>query len=225
MVFKSVSPLSINRLPSELLLLIFKFAFMLCCHGAGNNFCWLDQLRDTLWGWEHPYLTTWSKKEDLCSPTLFPYPYACVSRLWRALIATIPIFWTRVVALVDSRPTTISRVQKQLELSRDLPLDVTVLRSPGSYEEDDPEESSRTRALIDVLKPHFKRCRTIHFNVMSIASLPSIVLDFCGTVSQLVDLQLRCRVDLGRASYDDGITQRSGFPQPPDPQCEWSEFP
>ncbi|KAF5387174.1 hypothetical protein D9615_002156 [Tricholomella constricta] len=197
------------KLPTELLTSIFTYAYTdsRWTSSSKHESCprleqvLRESIRCTCMKDEMSYTPKW-KSYELYSPTLFPYPLAAVCRQWRDVLEDVPVFWTRVVALIDRRPTDLSRLQKQLQLSKDQPLDVFVLRRPDAYEDSDPREHDRCRSVINALMPHLQRCRSISFDVIDTSSLPSISHDFRGSAPLLTSLTLNARKDDGKASGD-----------------------
>ncbi|RDB19452.1 hypothetical protein Hypma_013617 [Hypsizygus marmoreus] len=205
-----VLPVSINSLPAELLLSIFTDVYMDSrVDGNGphghkprtiSNLAWIngpvvntasdsesemEETEENSYLWRRKsaateYIGTW-KKEHLYDPnTLFPYTLSFVCRRWRALAETVPAFWTRLVIYVDCQPTSLSDIQSQLDVTCDLPLEVTVRRRPDTYSAADPEEYLRCRHVIELLMPHVRRFRMFTFDVISSSSLPSLSDDFHG---------------------------------------------
>ena len=169
---------SIQSLPAELLLIIFKFV-----HDAV-----LLSENDGIWG-EH-----WCIRDPL-SPFLFPYSIAAVCPLWRAVASMVPEFWTRVVVLVDKPPTPLSDIHYQLSWSRELPLDVTVTRRGPRHTIDEPHEKIWAYAAMSMIRPHLRRCTSVRFNVKLSSSLPSFPNDFPAPVPNLRRLELQCSED------------------------------
>ena len=175
----------IGSLPNELLLIIFKFVCMesrVCLMAPPNDF---------------PYETTWATDQNVLSPSLFPYAVASVCSRWRDILSTVPVFWTRIVILIDTNPTLSSAIQSYLTWTHDIPLDVIVMRMPGTFDEDDPDERVRVAAVMKLLGPHVHRCRSLQFDVTYSSSLPSLRQDFYGVACGLEELVLECRVDDG----------------------------
>ena len=112
-------------------------------------------------------------------------------------MSTVPVFWSRVLILIDANPTPLLAIQSYLEWTRDVPLDVNVIRKPGAFDEDDPDEKARVKAVVDLLGSHVHRCRSLQFDVLYSSSLPSPCRDFHGRAPELEKLELKCRVDDG----------------------------
>ncbi|KAH7930619.1 hypothetical protein BV22DRAFT_1191002 [Leucogyrophana mollusca] len=179
----------INALPPELLIIIFKIVFKKYRYADG--FPWhLGGLGIQ----ETPYRSRWDRA-DMLSPTLFPFSIASVCRYWQCLMSSVPIFWTRLVILVDSRHTPLSLVKSYLEWSKDLPIDVFVTRRRTDQDENDTREKARVDAVMQHLLHHLHRLRSLRFNVMRRSSLPSLIAHFQGAAPKLRRLNLECKLD------------------------------
>jgi hypothetical protein len=178
----------INDCPVELLVLIFKFVFT---HSRVST--------DVVFSDDSPsaYPTKWVDNRDLLSPSLFPFALALVCPTWRDILTTIPIFWSRIPIIIDANPTPLHVIQSYLEWSRDVPLDVTVFRKPGTFDEEDPDEKARVTAVMDLLAPHVPRCRMLEFDVICSSSLPAPCYEIHGRAAKLEILKLMCRLDDG----------------------------
>ncbi|KAF8063209.1 hypothetical protein FPV67DRAFT_232906 [Lyophyllum atratum] len=156
-------------------------------------------------GDEKAYKSGWRDDHLLGVSSLFPYAAAAVCRRWRDILESIPAFWTRVVAFVDLDPTPLSRIRKQIRLSRGEELEIFVLRRPNTISPVvEFNEHERCRAIIDLIMSQLHRCRSISFRVMKTSSLPSISRDFHGPATALTKLVLRACIDDGRPSGDCG---------------------
>ncbi|KAH7924390.1 hypothetical protein BV22DRAFT_1066935 [Leucogyrophana mollusca] len=162
---------NINALPNELLLIIFNIVYQLHRNAIG-----------------------WSTADMLC-PALFPFSVASVCRSWQDIMSMAPVFWTRLVILVDSQPTPLSLVKSYLEWSRDLPLHIFVTRRRTDQDEDDPHEKARVEAVMPLVLPHLHRLTGLCINVMRRSSLPSLREEFSGDAPNLKILKLSCEFD------------------------------
>ncbi|RDB18107.1 hypothetical protein Hypma_000441 [Hypsizygus marmoreus] len=183
---------TIHSLPSELVSSIFKYTYMKSRVELRRR-SYIDSNNNDI-----NFKTTW-KQEDLLEPSLFPRAITSTCRRWKAIAECHPIFWTRIIAFVDSTPTPLSEVLLYLTLSKDLPIHVYVLRRPDTYLDQGLDEHQRCRDVIELLRPHIRRCQKISFDVIYSSSLPSISQDFFGSASFLETLNLKCRTDDGRA--------------------------
>ena len=172
-----IPTITIHDLPAEILLLIFKYVDKTVTRKRGKKIS-----------------TRPAEESDLLSPSLFPYALAAVCSTWRDVMSLVPAFWTRVVILVDSNPTTLSAVELQLQWSRALPLDITVTRRERSYTMDDLYEGKRVKAVMKLIGPHLPRCLSLRFDVIYSSSLPSLLKDFHGTAPLLKHLELECKL-------------------------------
>ncbi|KAF8055370.1 hypothetical protein FPV67DRAFT_846767 [Lyophyllum atratum] len=151
---------------------------------------------------ENANISEW-RRDNLLNVSLFPYTTAAVCRRWRDVMESIPAFWTRVVAFVDLHPTPLSRIRKQIQLSKGEELEIFVLRRPSTISPlAEFNEYERCRAVIDLIMPQLHRCQSISFRVIKTSSLPSISRDFHGPATALRKLVLRASIDDGRPSGD-----------------------
>lgn len=137
----------------------------------------------------------------------FSFPLHAVSsacRQWRDVTHNLPEYWSRLVIFIDEKFTPLSEVQKQIELSAHVPLDIFVVnRDLDSDDEDDDEnwrekaekENSRAEAVMKLLAPLIPRCRCCVFDVTYSSSLPYISQYFRGHAADLRVLKLHCRID------------------------------
>jgi hypothetical protein len=123
-----------------------------------------------------------------------------------------PAFWTRIVILVDARPTPLSMIEHQLAWTRDLPIEVTITRRVALRTTDDPHEKARVASVMAIITPQLHRCQKFHIGVSLSPSLPSFSSSFNGYAPLLEELQLECNFDDG-GSYAAAIgsleTQRT----------------
>ncbi|RDB30735.1 hypothetical protein Hypma_005882 [Hypsizygus marmoreus] len=134
--------------------------------------------------------------EELRLPTAFPHSAASVCRHWRSVMLENPRLWTRIAVFVGpSNPTPLSDLCTWLKASRDLPINVHVMRRPddmqitpdsGEYERD------RVCAVVDILKPHVLRCTSLSFQLLHRSSLPSLCDDI-GALLKVRTLILTCQ--------------------------------
>ncbi|EED80126.1 predicted protein [Postia placenta Mad-698-R] len=121
----------------------------------------------------------------------FPAAPAAVSPAWRAAMASVSAFWTRVVVLVDDPPTPSRALADALEWSANRPLDVRVCRRVDAYDDaSDPRERARVCAALALLTPHMHRWRSFSVDVLHAASLPRPYADLVGRAPLLISLLL-----------------------------------
>lgn len=176
-----VQKTSITDLPSELLSIIFNFAY--------EDTTTIRLERDIIPTWmrmegsegfqqsvsalAHP---TGPEDPNLKSPTLFPYSLAAVCSLWRDILSFHPEFWTLVVFFVDSKPTSLVEASLFLKWSRRHHIDVFITRRdelrPTFYP--DLHEQCHINAFLNILKPHLRRCRSLHIDARLSTSFPII---------------------------------------------------
>ena len=172
---------SITDLPSELLSIIFVFAHK-------------DTTPIQL---ERDIIPTWMRMEssegfqqsvsalvrptipedpNLKSPTLFPYSLAAVCSFWRDVLCFHPEFWTLVVLFVDSKPTSLVEASLFLKWSRRHHIDVFITRRDELRPTYHPDlhEKCHIDAFLNILKPHLRRCRSIHIDAHLSTSLPIV---------------------------------------------------
>jgi F-box-like len=165
---------SIDCLPTELLLRIFKIVYV---NTRSPRIFYLLCL--CIWECScdsRPYETKWSEWDDLLSPRLFPYALATVCTRWRDVMLLVPEFWTRIVILIDSKQFSLSRLREELESSQNLLINVNITMHESFTGKED-EENSRVRDVTALLHPHLHRCQAIHYNVLYPTSLPPMSLD------------------------------------------------
>ncbi|KAF9455974.1 hypothetical protein BDZ94DRAFT_1276833, partial [Collybia nuda] len=154
---------SIHDLPNEVLLIIFKWAFIYT-----HNHKILPQTTTYYPDFQFLHIAT------------------LVCKNWSNLTRLAPILWTDLRIYVDEKTTSLSRIQTYLDLSLDLPLDLHVLRHTYTHDSIDLDETLRCGVVIDMLIPHFRRRRIINFNVLHSSSLPSIHREFRGHAPHLI---------------------------------------
>lgn len=184
---------SISCLPTELLLVVFKYVYSESLRECESPFCPTCPGRP---GIKH---YVWPNAEDLTSEALFPYSLTYVCRKWRAIMSTIPAFWTRLVFFVDREPVT---SEPYLEWSRNLPIEVTVKRRVETSAERDVMEGRRVRTVMQLLRPHIGRCETLRFAVIQSSSLPALRSELRGGAPLLTKLILDCKHDDGGPLID-----------------------
>ncbi|RDB26562.1 hypothetical protein Hypma_005675 [Hypsizygus marmoreus] len=194
----------IDSIPNELLVPIFKYVYAASCFDftSPHDFCLEVQgFLPCTCSEERKVAYSWTRQRgNLLDPNLFPIFLLLVCHKWRSVTESISVFWTRIVIFIDSNPTPLPLVRSFFECSRDLPLDVTVMRHPQTYGESDANEYERCRAVIDIMIPHVSRCSTIKFDVIHSSSLPSVSRDFHGLASKLMELYLLYCTDDGMPS-------------------------
>ncbi|KAF5368713.1 hypothetical protein D9615_010295 [Tricholomella constricta] len=148
--------------------------------------------------------------ESSTSPSLFPYSVASVCSSWRDLISSVPAYWTRVVLFIDERPTTVYDTQLIFRSSRNLPIDVDIIRRTY-VDQNDPNEGTRLKDILDVMRPHLYRCRSIRLDVLYSSSLPSIGYFSCDA-PLLKFLNIDCRIFDGSSRTDEEVPRTYKWP-------------
>ncbi|KAH7929398.1 hypothetical protein BV22DRAFT_135355 [Leucogyrophana mollusca] len=195
-VAQSSSTPSINTMPTELLLMIFKGVYAAHRTGQVGSQSDPNSNSDSDSDSDSDSSDDWIPADPL-SPSYFPLALTRVCTAWRDIMSTVPEFWTRLVIFVDNDPTPLSQVESWLEWSRDLPLDILVTRRPDRFEEDDPDENDRVDCLIDVIYGDIERCQRLCFDVILASSLPPLDIFNHLVAPHLATFTLECRVDDG----------------------------
>ncbi|KAH0829206.1 hypothetical protein J3R83DRAFT_2766 [Lanmaoa asiatica] len=133
-----------GALPTEILMLIFQFAFEAC----------VDWHKTDIFYTKHT--TVWLEDDPL-SPSLFPYSLASVCVRWLHILSSIPVYWTRQVITVDF-PRDIT------DRHPDSP----------AMGETDRDEHARVRVVLDLLRIHIHHTWSLTFNVRYSSSLPAL---------------------------------------------------
>jgi hypothetical protein len=178
---------SITDLPPELFSIIFNFA-----HESTPRVrlerdiipTWMrmegpEDFQDSVSALVHP---TIPEDPNLKSPTLFPYSLAAVCSFWRDILCSHPEFWTLVILFIDSKPTPLVEASLFLKWSRRHHIDVFITRRdelrPTFYP--DLHEKCQIDAFLHILKPHLRRCRSLHIDTHLSSSFPIIHKTFNG---------------------------------------------
>ncbi|KDR83180.1 hypothetical protein GALMADRAFT_873800 [Galerina marginata CBS 339.88] len=195
---------SITSLPPELLSVIFKFVH----HGSPQT----NEPRELIPRWMKKMneglkraakaLVHREEQIDFSSPTLFPYSMAAVSPYWSEILSSHPEFWTLVVFFVDSRYTSMAQATIILKRSRKLPIHVVITRREGLRMKEYPDfhEKCQIEALVNLLRPHLPRCRSLHIDAHLSSSLPVMSKAFAG-VGEVEDM---FSMELVSDVYDEG---------------------
>ncbi|KII89450.1 hypothetical protein PLICRDRAFT_41108 [Plicaturopsis crispa FD-325 SS-3] len=176
-------PTGIGHLPTELLYAIFRQVFWLAREEVG-------QMAHSPSTAEQTNSSNWHGNLDLHSPSLFPYAISNVCRLWRDIMADVPMYWTRLVVYAGSAETTNPSIQSQLRWSGDLPFSFTVIRRERDNSDLPDLERAHMAAIMALLKPHVHHACMIQFNALYSTSLPPLRGNLVGTASQLYELRL-----------------------------------
>lgn len=168
-------PTSINDLPADVLLIIFR-----------------DVLHDARPPpWQSPYVKT----RVGCKAQLDPWPsfvskatmkrvqehidhekpaselLAAVHPYWREVMSNLSEFWKSFVIWTGRNPTPLSHLRQYLAWSKMHAVDIFVYRryDPPPH---DPTEKARMRAICELLIPHIKRIRVLSVHCVHSNSLP-----------------------------------------------------
>jgi hypothetical protein len=192
----------IRALPPELLLIIFKFVYVASrrsvspitptCRNAAclaENKCFCYRLPDEKYEWD--------TSGDSHPTTLFPNSLVSVCSHWGKIVLLEPVFWTRVVIILDSTTFPPPGLTLQLDSAGDQPIDIVVTRTAKSNTEDSDVEKSRMAYIMTALRPHFRRCRKLRFDVVHSSSLPRLRGSLPPVMPDLQELSLNSCVDSG----------------------------
>jgi hypothetical protein len=181
---------TIHNIPAEVLCAIFDF---------------VDEMEPK----HYPAFGYWLEKDRgleryLMSASLFPYAPASVCSFWRDAMSTMAKCWDLVVIFVDPPATPLSVITSQLSWSRNGQLDVFIIRR-AFHNVDGRHERSQVIAIMNIIVPHIHRIRDLRINVMFSSSLPSILRDFHGTATMMLNLQLQCMEDDGGVGRTESV--------------------
>ncbi|KAH7908114.1 hypothetical protein BJ138DRAFT_1128701 [Hygrophoropsis aurantiaca] len=164
-------------LPAEILLIIFKFAY--------------EQCRTPMSSTSPNHTTQWLNADPL-SPSFFPHSIASVSSFWRDVMYMEPKFWTRFVVFVGH--TNLDEVQTYLDWTKGQLLDIFII-SKCNGGMPPLRERNLVESCMQVLSPHFHRCRTIRISVTLRSSLPRLDHHFCCAALDLTYLRIDCKIN------------------------------
>lgn len=153
----------------------------------------------------------------LKSGVWFPYSHASVCRYWMEVLSSSPRYWRTIIFHLDSESKPPFDAVSVLSWSKDLPVDIVIVKPDASRAFDITDyisEKRHVQTLVDLLSPHIHRCRSIHIDVHHSSSLPLILRDFTRYPSILESLSLFC--DLNHQILED---EELSYPIQP----EWSE--
>ncbi|KAG5653874.1 hypothetical protein H0H81_009696 [Sphagnurus paluster] len=202
---------TIEDLPFELLVLIFKFAFSNSIFRQfDNDWDGFDAKKGTMWPFEYSDV-------DIRSPSLFPYGLASVCRKWSKLMRSVPLFWTRIFVFIDEL-FSVQHAPADLKLSKQLPIKLTMTRRRRSAFNNDPStERSIMEAVMKIIGPHthIARCTRLTFDLTHTSSLPRLLTDFDYPAPILRILIMRGALasGLGGLSSNTEIKLGNHFPQ------------
>lgn len=168
-------PTSINDLPADVLLIIFR-----------------DVLHDAP---PRPWKSSYVETRVGCKAQLDPWPsfvsratkervqehidhekpaselLAAVHPYWREVMSNLSEFWKSFVIWTGRNPTPLSHLRQYLAWSKMHAVDIFVYRryDPSLH---DPTEKARMRAICELLIPHIKRIRVLSVHCVHSNSLP-----------------------------------------------------
>ncbi|KAG6864160.1 hypothetical protein C0991_011978 [Blastosporella zonata] len=141
-----------------------------------------------------PYDSEWEIPEapaDLKSPSLFPFSPAAVSRRWMEVMSLSPVFWTRIVILLDS-PNCVNLARSQFLWSGSLP--ITVLVTTKNADALPDKEQEIAGQVIGTISSHLARCESLEYDVTYSSSLPRLATDFPYIAPRLSELKLESSI-------------------------------
>ncbi|KAF8902799.1 hypothetical protein CPB84DRAFT_833995 [Gymnopilus junonius] len=127
-------------------------------------------------------------------PSEFPHSVAGVCPGWEAILSLSPAYWTRVV-LPISHATSLEKTRQYLTWSRDLPIDIFILREWENKDYDKVTERELVRSFISFLRPYMRRCRSLHLEVKFNSCLPPLYKIVPNHAPLLKALDIHCAVD------------------------------
>ncbi|KAG6811270.1 hypothetical protein H0H92_008264 [Tricholoma furcatifolium] len=149
--------------------------------------------------------------DGLMSPGVFPAAIASVSRTWREVMSMVRPPQARVIIFADApRCLEFARLQLQWSQRFKSPIDLVV---SFPYHRFSNEEGILARKILDIVRPHFSRCRIIIFNVTYTTSLPRLAVDFPDVAPHLKRLHLLAKIPNGMHGFMRGPSP-SLFPFP-----------
>ncbi|KAG6829764.1 hypothetical protein H0H92_003554 [Tricholoma furcatifolium] len=204
-------PFASPNLPQEVLINIFELAFWQHReHGRVSLSILFPRVDETEW------TRTESNVEYLTSPHVFPAAVASVSRTWRRAMSMVYFVWSRVIIFTNA-PECLTFARSQLEWSKKCrsPIDLVVSKPSSTPAVISSEKEAKIlRDIIEIVKPHFRRCKTILFNVTYTTSLPRLAVDFPDNAPDLSRIQLLANDSNGIYDSVDGTSQLNQFPFP-----------
>ena len=118
----------------------------------------------------------------------FPYAQAAVCAQWRDVLKISPKFWTDVVLYTNQAYCGLDP-EEILEFSDDLPIRIFITYDQmASTRALDNVEGDAVRRMLDVCRPHFKRCIWMRVDTVVYHSLPTLGYDLEGDLSVLKSL-------------------------------------
>ncbi|PPR05665.1 hypothetical protein CVT26_009238 [Gymnopilus dilepis] len=123
-------------------------------------------------------------------PSFFPYSLASVCSYWEEVLSAVPGFWTVLRVVLKHGFLEPINCQKYLSYSRDLPIDVFLIRDAS---QDDVTISQVAEQLAvpgctKALVPHLHRCRTLYVDLTYSSSLPSLPRSLSSTTPLLQNI-------------------------------------
>ncbi|KIJ63469.1 hypothetical protein HYDPIDRAFT_168323 [Hydnomerulius pinastri MD-312] len=161
------SSVSVQDLPNELLLLIFKLL-----HKPSRK-----------------------NRVGQLSPSMFPFAQAKVCERWRAVLANSSIFWTYIPIAVDRDFTPALTIDDYFCWSREQPVQVFVGRHAGTYKQDDPDEKARVAAVMPHISQHLHRISILDFALIRRSSFPDLHSWLSGEADILERMEVHCRIE------------------------------
>jgi len=214
---------SITDLPPELLSIIFKFVYYSTSPIQLEKDIiptWMRMkgpkgFKQAVTALVHP---TIPDEPNLKSPALFPYSLAAVCSFWRDVLCSHPEFWTLIVLFVDSKPTSLVEASLFLKWSRKQHIDVVITRRDGHRPAFFPDrhEKFQIDAFLHILKPHLRRCRSLHIDAHLSSSFPIIRKSFSGIQAphlKYMELVCNAHADDEEDEYSDGDLEGEFEPQ------------
>ncbi|KAG6918386.1 hypothetical protein DXG01_014787 [Tephrocybe rancida] len=140
--------------------------------------------------------------QDSSHPSAYPSSLYNVNKCFRRTALGVPELWTRLIVFVGSSSTPLDHLEQQLQASshRNMLLDITLTRHQDDIDEDEDmmqdmmlvdqpvsrqndlhssmhNEKACVLDVMDVLRPHLRRCEKLSFDLLFKSSLPWLLCD------------------------------------------------
>ncbi|KAG5649460.1 hypothetical protein H0H81_003677 [Sphagnurus paluster] len=173
---------TIEDLPTELLLLIFKPIFL---NPVDAN------------PWKHRDRAFPREYDMRRSAYAFPYTLASVCSKWNNILRLANFFRTLVLIFIDD-PLVIQHAKADLNIADNLTIVLTVTRRTADSFIDDPiAEHLIMKEVMEIITPHIPRCRKLRFDLAHTSSLPRLATDFQHPAPLLIALSMEAAVASG----------------------------
>lgn len=181
-------PTTINDLPSDVLLSIFRIPLLA---NRQSPLPW----NITPTGWDHQILGKWLAYGRSMDMLAFPESIASVCRHWREVMSSVSAFWTRLVIWVGEDPTPLPCVREYLEWSRGHPIDIYILQRPETPAKSEimatkAQVDAQVKDVMETLAPHMARWAVLCIDLQYSSPLPRPRIELVGRAEKLETLIL-----------------------------------